>query len=269
VRMRLPSSIRPADAKKTRDMGGFRLKRRMKPASVETESRVILSLLNEIRVKTAINIDAAPSFERKIPAPLDVRVARNDKIYLVVGGEHGNLMAEAMRRKGNVVDVVVIPGLKASAVGVSIMEDRMKEAMIRRKPDVIVIDWMDDNCYYGLLEDGSTKAATSGEDGVVHYEGRLVVGKKDSQDMLYRRMEPIWEATKGTKTIIVIPRVRFVVKACCEEAGHVSNCLAFCLAHSLYCHATSLVLFFIIANVVFYSRISPRSCFFFVVFVLV
>jgi hypothetical protein len=112
---------------------------------------------------------------------------------------------------------------KATKVGVCILEERMTEAMTRRKLDVIVIECMDDNCYYGLLEDGSTKAATSGDDGFEHFEGRLVVGKKDAQDMLFRRMEPIWEATKGTKTIIVIPRKRFVVKACCDEAEHVSN----------------------------------------------
>jgi hypothetical protein len=88
-------------------------------------------------------------------------------------------------------------------VGVKILEEKMKEAMAKRKPDVIVISCLDDNIYFGMSEDGATKAAAADEDGKEHIEGRLVVGKKDAQEMLFRRLDPIWKATEGTNTIVV------------------------------------------------------------------
>jgi hypothetical protein len=50
-------------------------------------------------------------------------------------------------------------------VGVKILEARMKEAMARRKPEVIVISCMDDNLYYGIGKDGATQVAKADEEG--------------------------------------------------------------------------------------------------------
>jgi hypothetical protein len=224
IKMRLPASTTPTAGKQTWDLGGFRLRKGMKPATPDKESEIILSLVNEVRAKLAINIDAAPAFDRKTPEITDVRVpARSNKVYLAVGGQHALNLTEAMHRKGDVVDAVIIPGWKATAVGVCILEERMKEAIIKRKPDVILLHCLDDNMFFGLMEDGSTVAAKKGDDGVEHIEGRLVVGKKDSQELVFRRMEPLWEATKGFATLVLVPTVRYVAKACCEEAQHVTN----------------------------------------------
>jgi hypothetical protein len=223
ARMRLPASTRPAEGKKVWEMGGFSLRKSLRPASAETEADLILGLLEEIRAKMAINLDVAPSFDRKLPAANEARAVRSEKLYLAVGGQHAQSIAEAMRRKGDVVDVVVIPGWKATTVGIRILEDKMKEAMARRKPEVIVISCLDDNIYFGMGEDGATQAAKADELGKEHIEGRLVVGKKDAQELLFRRLDPIWKATEGLNTIVVCPMARYVCKPCCEGAEHVTN----------------------------------------------
>jgi hypothetical protein len=185
------------------EMGGLRLKKKLRPATVETEASVILSLMEEVRIKLAINVDAAPSLERKVPAAIEARAVTTNKLYLVVGGEHASNLAEALRRNGDVADAVVIPGWKATVVGVKILEERLKEAITRRRPQVVIFAVLDDNIYFGMEEDGSTDAATPDEDGKEHVAGRLVVGKKDTLELLFRRMEPIWKATEGINTIIV------------------------------------------------------------------
>jgi hypothetical protein len=223
ARMRLPASTSPADGKQIWEMGGFRLKTVLRPATVETEASVILSLMEEIRSKLAINLDAAPSLERKVPAVNEARAVNTSKLYLVIGGEHAQNLAEAMRRKGEVADAVVIPGWKASTVGVKILEERLKEAIARRRPNVVIFEVFDDNTYFGMEEDGSTKAATSDDAGKEHVAGRLVVGKKDTMELLFRRMEPIWVATEGINTIIVLPMARYVCKPCCEVGEHITN----------------------------------------------
>jgi hypothetical protein len=115
-------------------------------------------------------------------------------VYLAVGGDNARYIAEAMSRKGDLVEAVVIPGWKATSVGVQILEGRLLEAISRRKPDVVILECLDDNIYFGLLEDGSSILAKAGEDGIELVEGRLVVGKKDSTELLFKRLEPLWEA---------------------------------------------------------------------------
>jgi hypothetical protein len=212
VKMRLPAATTLAAGKQTLDMGGFRLRKGMKHAAPDKESEVILSPVNKVRAKLAFNIDAVPAFDRKIPEIMDVGVsARSNKVYLAAGGQHAQNLTKAMGRKGNVINAVIILGWKATAVGVQILEARMKEAICRRKSEVIIIiQCLDDNFFFSLMEDGSTAAAKEGNDGIEHIEGCLVVGKKDSKELVFRRMEPLWEATKGFNTLVLIPMVRYV-----------------------------------------------------------
>jgi hypothetical protein len=95
--------------------------------------------------------------------------------------------------------------------------------LARRKPEVIVISCLDDNIYFGMGEDGATQAAKADELGKEHIEGRLVVGKKDAQELLFRRLDPIWKATEGLNTIVVCPMARYVCKPCCDGSEHVTN----------------------------------------------
>jgi hypothetical protein len=148
IRMRLPASTVPAGGKKTWEMGGFKLLTKLKPASVEQENKVVLSLIHEIRQKLAINIDPALAFNRKVPTEDEVGRPGGRKIYLAVGGSNAERLAEAMGRKGDLVDVVVIPGWRATNVGIKILEGRMLEAIARRKPDVLILECLDDNIYF-------------------------------------------------------------------------------------------------------------------------
>jgi hypothetical protein len=61
-----------------------------------------------------------------------------------------------------------------------------------------------------MSEDGATQAAKGDEEGKEHMAGRLVVGKKYAQELLFRRLDPIWEATKGTNTIVICPMARYL-----------------------------------------------------------
>jgi hypothetical protein len=106
-RMRLPASLIPVDCKKCWEIGGFNLKKHVAPASPEKEAEVVLALLSEVRSKKAIDLDPTPSFDRKVSAGQNTNT-RQMKLYLVLGGTNANHMAEAMRRKGDVADAVIM-----------------------------------------------------------------------------------------------------------------------------------------------------------------
>jgi hypothetical protein len=50
-----------------------------------------------------------------------------------------------------------------------------------------------------------------------------VVAGVEAQKKLFDLMEPMWEATKGTKTIVVAPVVRYITKSCCDDPDHMPN----------------------------------------------
>jgi hypothetical protein len=221
-RMRLPASLSPADGKKCWEMGGFNLKKRLTPASPEKEAEVVLALLNEVRSKMAIDLDPTPSFDRKVNTG-QTTSARQKKLYLVVGGIDAERLTEALRRKGEIADAVIIEGWKVTPELVEIMVEKIQLAIARRKPDCIIVQCMDDSVYFSMSEDGSILPAKKGDDGKVHIEGRMVLCKGDVQEMMLRRMDPLWVATKGINTIVIIPMVRYITGGCCEDSSHVRN----------------------------------------------
>jgi hypothetical protein len=122
--------------------------------------------VNAIRSKMSINVFAALSFERSVAS--DVRMGGNKKVYLAEGNQHALHLAEDMRRKGDVDDAVVILGWKATTIGVKILEKKIKNAMCRRKPDVVILECLDNNIYFGLLEDRGPQAAKVGTEEKEH-----------------------------------------------------------------------------------------------------
>jgi hypothetical protein len=221
-RMRLPASLAPADGKKCWAMGGLNLKKKVAPATPEKEAEVVLTLLKEIRSKMAIDLDAAPMFHRKVNTEQIVNI-RRERLYLVVGGSDAELLTEAMRRKGNITDAVMIPNWKVGPELVEILIEKMKLAIARRKPDCIIVQCMDDSVFFSLSEDDSILPAKKGEDGKVHIEGRVVLCKGEVLEMVLRRLDPLWEATKGIDTVAVIPMVRYVMAGCYDDSNHVKN----------------------------------------------
>jgi hypothetical protein len=203
-------------------MGCFNLKKRVAPASPEKEAEVMLALLNEVRSKMAIDLDPTPSFDRKVNSGHNTN-AHNTKLYLVIGCVDAESMTKAMRRKGDIVDAVIIPGWKDTPDLVEIMVEKIQIAIARRKPDCIVVQCTDDSMFFSMSEDGSILPAKKGEDDKEHIEGRMVLCKGELQEMMLRRMDPLWTATTGINTIVMIPMVRYITAGCCADSSHVKN----------------------------------------------
>jgi hypothetical protein len=51
----------------------------------------------------------------------------------------------------------------------------------------------------------------------------MVLCKGDVQDMIIRRLDRLWEATKGIDTIVMLPMVRYITAGCCDDSNHVRN----------------------------------------------
>jgi hypothetical protein len=221
VRIRLPTTNDLRKGKRCWVMGGFTVKKSIKPADSCTEAEILLSIIEEIRGKMAINLDPAPTFARVVDVP--AAAVQEGKRYLVVGGNHAKNLAEAMRRKGDTADAVVITNWRATSKGVDFLVDKMNLAISHKRPAVIVLQILDENSFLTLFEDGTQQPAWPDKEGKLHVEGRLVVAKEEVLTVLLKLLEPVWKATEGYHTILMVPMLRYTTGSCCRDKDHLTN----------------------------------------------
>jgi hypothetical protein len=182
----------------------------------------VLSIIEEIRGKMAINLGPAPTFARVVDIPAAAE-QEGSKRYLVVGGNHAKNLAEAMRRKGDTVDAVVISNWRATSKGVDFLVEEMNLAISHKRPTVIILQILDENTFLTLFEDGSQQPAWQDKEGKLHVEGRLVVAKEEVLTVLLKLLEPVWKATEGFHTVLMIPLLRYPTGSCCRDNSHMTN----------------------------------------------
>jgi hypothetical protein len=203
-RLRLPATNDARRGKRCWVMAGFYVKNEIRPTDSGKEAEILLSLIEGIRTEMAIDLDPSPSFDKIIPV-VSREADNTRKRYLVVGGTHADNLTEAMRRRGDLVDAVVFARWRAQKKSVEIMVEKMKEAMESATPDVIILQVLDENVFLTLAEDGTVQPAREDKDGKTHVEGRLTTASADTLQMLMKLLEPLWLATEGHDTIVVLP----------------------------------------------------------------
>jgi hypothetical protein len=54
-------------------------------------------------------------------------------------------------------------------------------------------------------------------------EGRLIIASGEVTLILLKLLEPLWKATEGYNTIVVLPMRRFTTASCCRDKDHLTN----------------------------------------------
>jgi hypothetical protein len=95
--------------------------------------------------------------------------------------------------------------------------------MAEMKPKVVIVISIEESYLMAQFEVGYTLPATKDAAGHHHINGELVVASAETQQRLLLAMDPIWQATRGTATVVVSPMARYLTKGCCEDSGHITN----------------------------------------------
>jgi hypothetical protein len=222
VRIRLPNTNVLRKGKRCWIIGGFTVKKLIKPADLCTEAKILLSIIEEIRGKMAINLGPAPTFARVVEVPAAAEQEGSMR-YLVVGDNHRKNLVEAMRHKGDTTHAVVIPNWRATSKGVEFLDEKMNLAFSHKRPFVIILQILDENTFLTMAEDGMQQPAWPDPEAKLHVEGRLVVAKDDVLTVLLKLLEPVWKATEGFHTILMVPMLRYTTGSCCSDKDHLTN----------------------------------------------
>ena len=181
------------------------------------EERVVLSLIEDLQVGLALDLDEAPCMNRS-PGPPE---STGEDVFLVVGSSNARRLVAVMERK--VWQTVLSDSWRATKKSVSDMANNILEEKEKRKYTAIIFMLLDNNMFFGQSEDGSRGLPKKEADGRYHAEGVIHLADKDGQYAILKLCEPIWETAKDLNMVIISPMARYVTAGCCDNPGHMSN----------------------------------------------
>ena len=220
-RVRLPTSISCLDHSKIWSVGSnMKLPNMTAPPSEEQEEKVILSLIKELKLNLALDLDENPCMNRN-PGPM---VDNNGKdFYLIVGSSNAWKLAETMQKQGMQVGFVICNNWRATKKSAEDMARNIKEEMENKCYTAIIYLILDNSVFFAQCKDGSRSLPRKGGDGTYHVEGDVTIANKDSQFALLKMCKPILETAKGINMVVVSPMAWYVTAGCCENKTHASN----------------------------------------------
>ena len=219
-RVRLPASINKLEPCNIWSVGSnHKLPNFVKELSEEQEELLITTLINELQVNLALDLDSSPSFDRN-PGP---EPKKGSDCYLVVGSSNARRLCDALNQKGIETGFVISQNWRATKKSVADMAAHIEEEMSLKTYTAVIFQLLDNNFYFVRGEDGGKAPPSKGKDGHSHGVGDLARADKDSQFAILKLCEPLWSTARGKHMVIVGPMARFVSAGCCSDSTHVAN----------------------------------------------
>ena len=220
TRVRLPASLDNLDKKTVWAVGGDgSIPNEMGATSMEQEGRIINSLIGELQLNFALDLDNTPLSSRTIGSKGEVGAAS----FLVVGSSNARRLEEALKAKGIPTGSILANGWRATKKSAEDMAAHVRAELAERYYSAVVFQLLDNNIFFSKFEDGSLCPSRRTSDGNYHVEGELVVASRESQFAILKMCTPLWEAAKGRHMVVVGPMPRYVTEGCCPDPDHVTN----------------------------------------------
>jgi hypothetical protein len=184
------------------------------------EMKVIISLIEELRSKMALDLDTAPSFDRTMGSQTRPK-KKSD--YLMVGCCNSKVISETLRSRGIVTCAVNSKDWRINRTSVNSMANAIRKQIEDEDPAVVYLELLDNSVYHCKQEDGSRVAPKKGNDDIYHIEGELIVCARDVQTEQFSLLMPIFDAVEDRKVIWSVPTPRYITGSCCDDPSHLTN----------------------------------------------
>jgi hypothetical protein len=184
------------------------------------EEKLVMTLLEELRSKLAMYLDTSPAFERGLGQQSKAKLAVD---FLVIGSSNASKLSSALGNMGYACSLVFEANWRIGRSSVDHLARRTAAAIADMDPAVVVLQLLDNSCYYGCSRDGSRTAAKKGDDGKYHLEGEVTVCTHDTQLEHLKAIKGILDAIGKKTCLLVTPLPRYIVAGCCQSPEHCSN----------------------------------------------
>jgi hypothetical protein len=141
---------------------------------------------------------------------------------VLVGSSHMKRIADHMSTMTDIVDLSV-PGWTAEKESISALDAELKKLQITGG-DTVVVDLLSNSTYMGTDDDGiPARPVRSAEDGKYHVLGELQIAPESALRKTLKDCQPIFDAMKEAKKIVVLPFPRYLAGKCCTDVNHITN----------------------------------------------
>jgi hypothetical protein len=222
VRIRLPSKLQPTK-KKVWSSGGkdcWAMPAKIRPLTTDDEKGLILQLISELRVKLALDLDPNPTFERGLGLQSRAKVRVN---YLIIGSSHASKLRKALEEIGRSSTIVYMPNWRIGRGSIDGLKQLIQEAVRASDPETVLLQLLDNSCYYARGQAGSRHLARKGEDDIYHMEGDVQVCSRDVQYEHFEAIKPLLDIFDKKRTLIMSPLPRYFVNGYCSNRDHCAN----------------------------------------------
>jgi hypothetical protein len=179
------------------------------------EMKVVISLIEELRSKMALDLDTTPSFDRSLGS--QARPKKKSE-FLLVGCCNSKEEAEILRNRGRVVCTIFSKDWRINRTSVASMANAIRKQIEDEDPGIIILELLDNSVFYCKQEDGSRVIPKKGADDIYHIEGELLVCSRDVQAEQFNLLRPIFEAAESRRVVWTVPTPRYIMGSCCDDS---------------------------------------------------
>jgi hypothetical protein len=106
------------------------------------------------------------------------------------------------------------PQWRIGRSSVECLSQKVAAGIVDMDPDAVVLQLLDNSCYYGRTRDGSRTAQEKGEDKKYQVEGEVTVFSHDTQLEHLKAISEILDAIGKRKCLLITPLPRYVTAGC-------------------------------------------------------
>jgi hypothetical protein len=181
---------------------------------------MVLSLLEELRVRQALDLHTMPSFERGIRKP---KASKKRVDFILVGSSNADRTSDAIINMGYSVTSVHCANWRATSNSVASLLTEVKKALQEYTCEAVILQLLDNSVYLCKADDGSLTPSLKGKDGKYHVAGDLVIASKERQFEIFNLLAPLLDLVRDMRVTFVAPMLRYVTSGCCDDLSHVHN----------------------------------------------
>jgi hypothetical protein len=221
-RVMLPDKTSPTGSKawNSGGPGGQKVPTELRALTTSLEKRWITTLIEDLRVKLALDLEPIPSLERGMG--LQSRPRRKVD-FLVIGSSNAGRLTKALNNANYTVTSILNGNWRVSRESCNSLADSIRRAIEQDDPVAVVLFTLDGSTFFAKKEDGSRMLPRKGDDGVYHVEGDLVVASPDTQSEHLDLMKPVFDAIGRKPGLVISPMPRYIIDGCCQNQEHVAN----------------------------------------------
>jgi hypothetical protein len=149
--------------------------------------------------------------------------AKTTADYLVIGSSHAAHLSKLLTEQGYTTRLVSILNWRIYKGSASQLVKLAIEAIEIQEPKTIIMQLLDNSCYFARCWDGSRLPPTKTMDGGYHMLGEVMLCTRDTQLEHFKALKPLFDLVGKRKGLLITPMPRYLVRGCCADPEHATN----------------------------------------------